>query len=152
MNRQVVVIGLLSTVALAAAALGRDLPQPTTEAPTTVGTVEFFDKGETIKVKCETIQFQSRSLRDNDDVNESNSAACQMLLDASAPFLLEYVNKKQRLERAVLSIQPPKGHTYAVQLANVAITDLDLSNSPYDSPKVGFTLFAPTSRITLTPQ
>jgi hypothetical protein len=149
MNRQVIVIGFLSTIALAAAALGRDLPQPTTEAPTTVGTIEFSDQGKTIKVTCENIQFQSRSSRDNDDVNESNSAACQMQFDANAPLLLEYVNKKQRLEGAVLSIQPPRGPAYAVHLANVAITDFDLSNSPYDAPKVGFTLFAPTSRITL---
>jgi hypothetical protein len=154
MNRQIVVIALLSTAALTVVALARDLPQPATEAdaPTTAGTVELFDQGKTIKVTCETIQFQSRSPRDGDDVNESNSASCQTGVDANVPLLLEYVNKKQRLERAVLSIQPRKGSAYAVELANVAIPDIDLSNSPYDAAKVAFTLLAPTSRITLAPR
>jgi hypothetical protein len=151
MNRQIVVIALLSTAALTVVALARDLPQPATEAdaPTTVGTVELSDQGKTIRVTCEGIQFQSRSPRNGDDVNESNSADCQGRFDASAPFLLEYVNKKQRMERAVLSIQPATGSAYAVELRNVAVPDIDLSNSPYDSPKMAFTLVAPTSRITL---
>ena len=151
MNRQIIVIALLSTTVLAVTALARDLPRPIKEkdAPSTVGTVELFDQGKTIKVVCEGIQFTSRSLRDTDDVNETNLATCQMSVDANAPLILDHVNKKQRLEKALLSIHPPKGPAYTVELSNVAINNIDVSGTLYDVPKAEFSLFAPTSRMTV---
>ena len=149
MNAQTIAILVLSSTQLATAAPARDLQRPRTEAeaPTTAGTAEFFDHGKAIKIRCESIQFQSRS-----SSNETSAASCQGQLDENAPLLLEYLNKQQRFERAVLSIQPQKGRAYAVELSDVMINDLDLYSGPVEAPTVAVNLSASTSRITLPPR
>jgi hypothetical protein len=127
MHRQILMVAVLSGTA-ALAALARDLPGmgAQTEESGSSATLEIFDQNKTIKLTCETFQVQAWAPTE-DDKGDSTSVDCGgAAMDANSPVLWDYANKKQRLEKAVLSYKTEKGQPYAIEVPNPAIAHLSV--------------------------
>jgi len=127
MHRQMLMVAVLSGTA-ALAALARDLPGmgAQTEEAASSATLEIFDQNKTIKLTCGTFQVQAWAPTE-DDKGDSTSVDCGgAAMDANSPLLWDYANKKQRLEKAVLSYKTEKGQPYTIEVPNAAIVHLSV--------------------------
>ena len=127
MRRQILAIAILS-VTTSPAAFAKDLPLMGTQADESgnSATLEIVDQKNTIKVTCETFQIQAWTPSE-DDKGDSTSLDCGgVSIDANSPLLWDYANKKQQLEKALLSFKTVKGQSYTIEMPNVLITHLSV--------------------------
>ncbi len=133
MNRQIVIAAILSVIATPAA-FAKDLPSMRTQAEESgnSATLEIIDQKNTIKVICETFQIQAWTPSE-DDKRDSTSLDCGgVSIDANSPLLWDYTNKKQQLEKAVLSFKTAKGQSYTIEMPNVVIAHLSVLSGTID--------------------
>jgi hypothetical protein len=137
-------------------AVAKDLPRAgiaplsplNEEQRVTSATLEIVDQNKSIKLACETFQFDIRAPTTSGDTLES-TVSCFTTVDANTPLLWEYVNKKQRLEKAVLSVNPGKGPSYVLEVPNVMIVNIGFTDNW--ASKVSINLAAASSRLTVQP-
>jgi hypothetical protein len=148
MHRQILMVAVLSGTA-ALAALARDLPRmgAETEESASSATLEIFDQNKTIKLTCETFQVQAWAPTE-DDKGDSTSVDCGgAAMDANSPLLWDYTNKKQRLEKAVLSYKTEKGQPYTIEVPNAVIAHLSVLSDTLE-----INLSAASSRLIVPPR
>lgn len=114
----------------------------------TSATLEIVEQTKRIKVACETFQFDARP-PNNGDNGESTLVNCLTAVDANTPLLWDYVNNKQRLEKAVVSVNPGKGPSYMLEVPNAMIIFIGFTDN-YSS-RVSINLAAAGSRLTVRP-
>ena len=131
-------------------ALAKDLPRAgiatSEEESATSATLEIVEQSKSIKLACQTFQFDARPPTAGDN-GESTLVSCFTSVDANTPLLWEYVNNKQRLEKAVLSVTPGKGPSYMLEVPNVMIVSIGFTDD-YSS-KVSINLAAASGRLTV---
>jgi hypothetical protein len=148
MRRRILAIAILS-VTTSPAAFAKDLPLMGTQADESgnSATLEIVDQKNTIKVTCETFQIQAWTPSE-DDKGDSTSLDCGgVSIDANSPLLWDYANKKQQLEKALLSFKTVKGQSYTIEMPNVLITHLSVL-----SDSIGINVSAATSRLIVPPR
>ena len=127
MHRQILMVAVLSVTATLAA-LAKDLPSmgAETEESGSRATLEIFDQNKTIKLTCETFQVQAWAPTEDDKADSTSLDCGGAAMDANSPLLWDYANKKQRLEKAVLSYKTEKGQPYMIEVPNASIVHLSV--------------------------
>ena len=148
MYRQILMIAVLSITA-EAAALAKDVPRMGAQAeePSWSVTLEIFDHNKTIKLACETFQVQAWAPTEDDKGDRISLDCGGAAMDANSTLLWEYTNKKQRLEKAVLSYKTEKGQPYTIEVPNAAITHLSVLSDTLE-----INLSAASSRLMVPPR
>jgi hypothetical protein len=148
MRKQILVVAVLSVTATLAA-LAKDLPrmEAETEESGSRATLEIFDQNKTIKLACETFEVQAWAPTEDDKADLASVDCGGGAMDENSPLLWDYTNKKQRLEKAVLSYKTEKGQPYTIEVPNPAIVHLSVLGDTLE-----ISLSAASSRLMVPPR
>jgi hypothetical protein len=139
-----ILIAVLAVLA-ARAAFAKDLPPmgAETEESGSRATLDIIDQKKIIKLTCEGFEVQVSPTEDRAD---SASVVCDAAINANSPLLWEYTNKKQRLEKAVVSYKTGKGQPYTIEVPNALIEHLSVTDATFE-----INISAASSRVIVPP-
>jgi hypothetical protein len=157
MNGRILIITVLSIAALSVAACERDLPAPqgtnATNAPASSYAIELFNQNKTVKVVCEFLAFSTEP-NQLEFGGDTNFVTCGTWVDGSTSDVLEYLKKRRRLERAVLSLGQQKGRQYKIELLDVAVLEfaIEVGSPSSGESVVTLRLSSTESRLVVAPE